>query len=258
MLGHGADADDGLDEQLVAQGILHGGGHLLQVLLAGSRGDLLDHGDVRLVDAQNEVLELIREHTAQHIHRRHIPVAHLPDQEHGPGGIGGEMQFLGPDVDVTGEDVVHDDVLDEGAPVMLVLVIILGVAQGHIGGDAHTPGQVVLAGAEHGVLDIVGGAHHGLEGLLGIDDGIFEAGADLDGRIGPALTQQGHIGTGHHAAFRIHHAENTIRCILQLNDHALENTIGHCMLLLRKVHKHGSYKIMILLYIAFWHFASTF
>ena len=87
---------------------------------------------------------------------------------------------------------------------------------------------------------------------------VFFINGHLHGGIGPALTQQGHIGTGHHAAFGIHHTENTIRCVLQLNDHALENTIGHYMLLLRKVHKHGSYKIMILLYIAFQHFASTF
>lgn len=77
------------------------------------------------------------------------------------------MQFLGADINITGQDIVHDDILDEGAPVMLFFVEDLGVIQGDIGHGAEGFGQLVLTGAEHGVLIQIGAAHNGLEAFLG-------------------------------------------------------------------------------------------
>ena len=214
MLGHGADADDGLDTQLAAQVLLHGGGNALQLFGGGGGGDLLDNGDIRLIDAQDEILELVGEHTAQHIHGGHIAMAHLTDQKHSTGGVGGEMQLLGTDVDITGQDIVHDDILDEGAPVMLLLVEGLGIVQGDVCQLAEAPGSLIVAGAEHGVLKEIGIADDGLEGLLGKGDNGVTGRADLQRGVGPPLTQRCHIGAGNDTAFAVDDAENTVGDIL--------------------------------------------
>ena len=154
-------------------------------------------------------------------------MTHLPDQEHCPGGIGGKMQLLGPDINITGQNIVHDDILDKGAPVMLLLIEGLGIVQGDIGQLAEGPGHLVITGAEHGVFKGIGIAHDGLEALLGEGHHTVGAGAHLHGGIGPVLPQQGDIGGGNDAAFRIHNAEGAVRDLLELNDHTLKNTVGH-------------------------------
>ena len=93
MLSHSTDTNDGLDEQLAAEGILHVRGHLLQLTLSGMGGQLLDNSHVGFVDAEHEILELVREQAGDHVHSSHVAVADLPYQEHGPGGIGGEVEL---------------------------------------------------------------------------------------------------------------------------------------------------------------------
>ena len=115
-----ADADNGTNPQLIAQGILHSHSQLLQLLAGGVGADLLHNSHIRLVDAQDKVLHFVGKHSGHHIHRSHIAVTNLADQEHRPGGIGGKVQLLCPDVNITGENVIHDNILDKGAPVMLL------------------------------------------------------------------------------------------------------------------------------------------
>ena len=154
-------------------------------------------------------------------------MAHLPDQEHGPGCIGGEVQLLCPDIDITGQDIIHDDVLDEGAPVMLLLVEGLGIVQGDVGQLAEAPGGLIVAGAEHRILEVVGIADDRLEGLLAEGDDALGCVAHLQGSVGPALAQQGHVGTGNHGTLGVNNAESTVGDLLQLNDNTLKNTVGH-------------------------------
>ena len=207
---HGADADDGLDEQLVAQGVLDLLGKLFQFLGRGVAGQLLDHSDVGLVNADDEILQLIREHAGQHIHGSYVPSAQLANQEHSSGGIGGKVQLLGPDIDIAGKDVVHDDVLHECAPVVLLFIEDLGIVQGNVSQAAVCTGQFIVTGAEHSVLKLVGAAHDGTEGLLGKgDEGLGGAG-DLQSSVGPPLTQQGYIGAGYDTTFCIDHAEGAL------------------------------------------------
>ena len=226
-LRHGADADDGLDAKLVLQRLLHALGDLFHVLGGDVTADLLDHRHVRLIDGQDKILHLVREHGGQHVHRRHITVAHLTDQEHRPGRVRGKVQLLGPDVNIAGQDVVHDNILDKGAPVVLFLIEGLGVVQGNEGHLAEASGSLIVAGAEHGVLKVVGVAHNGLEGFLRKGNDALGGVANLQRGIRPALTKHRHIGAGNHAAFRINHTEHAVGNIPQLDDNALKNTIGH-------------------------------
>ena len=56
--------------------------------------DLLDDGDVCLVDGQNKILLLIREHAGKHIDGGNVRPAYLPDEEHSARRVGDKMQFL--------------------------------------------------------------------------------------------------------------------------------------------------------------------
>ena len=57
MTGHSANADHRFDEQLRLQQVLHGLGQAQKILRGGAGTNLLHDGDVRLVDAQDKVLE---------------------------------------------------------------------------------------------------------------------------------------------------------------------------------------------------------
>ena len=68
---------------------------------------------------------------------------------------------------------IHNNILDKGAPVVLLLIEALGIAQGNISHGAEILGQLVIPAAKHGILKIIGIAHNGLEALLGEgDDGL--------------------------------------------------------------------------------------
>ena len=81
---------------------------------------------------------------------------------------------------------------------------------------------------------------------------------DPQSRIGPTLTNQGRIRTGHHAAIGIDHAEGALRNFFQLEHDALKNTVGHRSASSLKLHKYAFHKITRLVYTLFAHFASTF
>ena len=227
VVGHGADTDDGLDPQFVFQGVLHGLCDLLQVLGGRPAGDLLDDRHVAFVDGQDEVLHLVREHSRQHIHGGNIAVTHLTDEEHRPGRVGGEVQLLGADVNITGQNVVHDDIFHKGAPVVLLLIEGLGIVQGDIGHLAEAAGSLVVAGAENGIFQHIGIAQNGLEAALTEGDDAVGGATHLQRGVRPALTQNGHIGAGNHAPLGIDHAEAAVRNIPQLNNDTLKNAVGH-------------------------------
>ena len=146
MAGIGADADDGLDAQLFHQGLFNGLGGFQDLLRAVGGGQGLDHHDVRLVDVQHKILLLVHKQPLNQLHRGHIRVFHLPHQQHHPGLIGDKMQLLGPDIHVAGQDVVGNNVLYEGGLVVLLLVIVLGLVEGHRRDGAD--------GAAHGIVAI--------------------------------------------------------------------------------------------------------
>jgi hypothetical protein len=94
---------------------------------------------------------------------------------------------------------------------MLLFVEALGVVQGNISHMAEALGDFVIAGAEHGVFEIVGIAHNGLEALLAKGDNTLGRIANLQSGICPALAQKGHIGAGYHTALGVDNAEGTVR-----------------------------------------------
>ena len=154
-------------------------------------------------------------------------MTHLPDQEYSTGCVSREVQLLGTDVNITGQNIVHDDVLNKGSPVMLFLIEDLGIVQGDICQLTEASGCIIITGAEHGILVIIGIANNSLKTLLPEGHNAFSGTAYPQGGIGPPLTQQGNIGTGDHTALGIDDTKGAVRNLFQLDDHALKNTVGH-------------------------------
>ena len=101
------------------EGLFNGSCDLFQLLIFCH---LAYHNHIGLVDADNKVLHPVREEVGQHIHGRNIPVTQLTDQKYGSEGIGGKMQLLGADINIAGENIVHQDILHEGAAVVLFFI----------------------------------------------------------------------------------------------------------------------------------------
>ena len=182
----------------------------------------------------------------------------LTNQEYRPGRVGGKMQLLGADINITGQDVVHDDILYKGAPVMLLLVEGLGIIQGDIGHIAENGGLLVVTGAENGILKAVGAAHNGAERLLPIGHHAVTGTGSLHSSLCPTLSQQGGIGAGNDTALGIDDAEGAACDIFQLDDYTLKYAVRHFAVLPRILHKYLFHKKMMLLYTSFAHFASGF
>ena len=210
MLRNGTKTDHRLDAQLVLQHLFHFPGHFFQVRRSSGRGDLLDHCHIGLIDTQHKVLTLVGEQTRQHIHRSHICMAHLTNQEHHPGCIGNEMQLLCPNVNITGQDVIHDNIFDKGAPVMLLFIEVLGIIQCDIGHHTAAAGRFIRTGAKHSVLKCTRATEDRLEAfLIELNDGLYST-CNLYSCIRPVLTQQCHVGAGNNTALAINYAEHPL------------------------------------------------
>ena len=94
---------------------------------------------------------------------------------------------------------------------MLFLIEGLGIIQGDVGQLTEAAGSLIITGAEHRVLEIVGIADDCLEGLLAEGHDAVGSVPHLQGGIRPTFAQQGHVGAGHNGAFGVNDAERTVR-----------------------------------------------
>ena len=235
MARHGGDADDSLDEQLSLQSLLNVLGQLDQLAGVGVGRDLLDHGDVGFVDVQDKVLLLVGEHALQHIHGGHIGPAHLPDQQHSSGQIGGKMQLLGADVDITGQNVVGDDIFDKGPLVMLFFVVGLGSIQGHVGHDTDALGRFVISFHEHGIVKIGAPTDERLQSFLLHHNHRIRRAVETNHSFRPLFPDHGSFAAGYHVAIRVNDADHAVCGFFHLDNHTLKNTAGHEYALLQQV-----------------------
>jgi len=100
------------------------------------------------------------------------------------------MQFLGADIDVAGEDIVGDDILDEGALVVLFLVVGLRTVERDVGHDAEASGSLIVALGEHGIVKVGAPGNERLEGLFVDDNDGVRGAVELDDCLGPFFADQ--------------------------------------------------------------------
>ena len=226
MAGGGADADDGFDVLRladVAHEIFRQGTHLLGGVFAR---ELLDDDDVRLAHGEHKVVLTIREAVLHMLQNGDVVPVELAHQQNGAGHVRGEVQLLGADIYVAGENVVADDILDESGLVVLFLKVRAGLVHADGGENADAARNRVRAGDEDGVLKARRAAGENFIRTL-------RGGEQRLGRIrhgGEVLQPRadgGKLAARDHEALLVHDADDAVRGFLHLNDHALENSTGH-------------------------------
>ena len=228
MLRRRADADDTLEIEIVVQLLLDLLGDLVNFLVAvRGTGQLLDEDEIRLVDTEDEVLLPVGEHVGNGFERGHIGALRLADQQNGTGYVRSKVQLFGADVDISRQDIVGDDVLDEDRLVVLFLVIDLCLLKSDRGKDAHAARRGVMAIHKDGIIqpraqpaDGLICAEIGREDLIGI---IAEAAV----KIIELRADHGKLAARGNDSLIVHNADAPVGGILHLDDDALENPAGH-------------------------------
>ena len=228
MPGGGAYADDAADAKLLMQRVLDAAGHLFDFVQIIRIQQGFDDNHVGLVDVQHKVLLLIREETPDHFHSSHVGVVHLAHQKHDPGLIRDKMQFLGPNVHVTGQNVVRNDIFDESSLVVLFLKIVLGFAESHCRHGAYRAGHAVRPFHEGGKI------HLAALGIKGTEAAVFLRNRQPVGLLQVKAVKVVQAGADHrklacrdNETLFIHDADGPIYRVLHLNNHVLENPAGH-------------------------------
>ena len=94
----------------------------------------------------------IREHVLDQLEHGDIRHVHLTHQQHSARHVGGKMQLLGTHIHVAGENVVRNDVLDEGSLVVLFLKVCAGLRHADGRENADAARRLVIALDKHGIL----------------------------------------------------------------------------------------------------------
>ena len=186
--------------------------------------DLLDQGDVRLVDIDDEVLVLIGEQVLEHIVGGDVVLARQCfTSMHTRLTSESKWSSWLLTIDVPGQDVIQDDVFDKVAPVVLLVVVLLDAVEGHGQDFDIFLGLRVLAGHKHGVLR-AGTAAEGLEAVFIRLEHVYRSHllwrdflADL-----PNLPQ---LAAGDDYGGLIHNADGTVDGITHLVDDTLKQSV---------------------------------
>ena len=137
------------------------------------------------------------------------------------------MQFLRPDIDISRQDIVGNDILDKRGFIVFLLISALCLRHGNRGKDGNAPRQRIVSADKHGVFKLAVHAAQQSEGTLRGGKNLIR---DIAGNP-PNLIQirayQGKLAASHHKALVVHHPDGPVRGILELDNHALKNSAGH-------------------------------
>ena len=121
----GADTDNAVGVEFAGEGVRDGACELLEVAALGVRLNLLDKRDFLLVDIDNEVLGLVGEEVLYDIVSGNVCLGYDLDQQAYARNLGVEVKLSCLEVDISGENVVENDVLDEVRTVVLLIIVLL-------------------------------------------------------------------------------------------------------------------------------------
>ena len=91
--------------------------------------NFLNKNNVMLTYADNVVLGLVGEHVLEHLEGHNVCLAEKLDEEYYSRLLCSEMELLGFNINVAGENVVKNDILDEESLVVFLVVEILDVGE---------------------------------------------------------------------------------------------------------------------------------
>ena len=111
--------------EFAGEGVRDGACELLEVAALGVRLNLLDKRDFLLVDIDNEVLGLVGEEVLYDIVSGNVCLGYDLDQQANARNLGVEVKLSCLEVDISGENIVENDVLDEVRTVVLLIIVLL-------------------------------------------------------------------------------------------------------------------------------------
>ena len=228
MLSHGADAHEHAALAVDAQSFLDAQGHLFQIGGVGVLVQLMDQHHVLLAYAQHKIVLPIGEQALHQIQRCGFqPVVHRANHKYAAVHLGGHMQFLGPHVNVADEDIVGDDVLHEGALIVLLLIIALGGIQRHGSHGAYGAANAVITAGEHRIIKVAAPAGQCLKGLafqrhalaVGLLDGLYI--------FAPLLADPRQLAARDNGSLGIDDPDGAVGGLFELQHYILKNSTGH-------------------------------
>ena len=137
------------------------------------------------------------------------------------------MKLLSTHINVANKDIVGNDVLNEGALVVLLLIIGLGRVQGHAGHGADRAAHAVVAAGKHGIIEVAAPTGQSLEGLALHADTVAVGPFNGVHILGPLFADPGKLAAGDDAAVSVQNADDTVRRLLELQHYILKNPSRH-------------------------------
>ena len=173
--------------EFAGEGVRDGACELLEVAALGVRLNLLDKRDFLLVDIDNEVLGLVGKQVLNDVIGGNVGARNDLEQQSNTRHLAVEVKLSRLEVNIAGQDVVHNDIFDEVGTVVFFVVILLdaGKADGEqlrilLGifiGALHKHGVVVFCTAAKGFVCVTvddergGGAEGlGIDALVDLTD----------------------------------------------------------------------------------------
>ena len=186
---------------------------------------LLDQNDIRLAYADNVIPGLVGEHILNDVVGHDIGLGLEADQEHRTVGLVIEAKLLGLDVNIAGEDVIKNDVLDKVGLIVLLIVKGLDVREGDGKEGGNALGIVVLTLHEYDVLN----AGVGADGTVSIalcGNGVKVV-RDLLDDIPMAFTDAGQLAASNDGTLFVNDTNVAVNRLAHLIDQILEQLIAH-------------------------------
>ena len=154
MVGDGTDTDHNLLLQVGIHAVLDLLGDLDQILCHSSLWNLLDQHHIIFVQGDDIVVLAVRKETLDSIYQGNVNGFDGTHQEDSTTYLGGQLQFLCSDVDITQHDVVSDNIFDKGAFIVLLLIVALDPVEGNGSHGADESCLLVFALDKDGVAKL--------------------------------------------------------------------------------------------------------
>ena len=227
MVGRRADADDRLHVQLGLHGALNALGQRADILRGLVRRHFLDDDDVRLAHAEHKIMLPVREHVLDQLEHGDIRHAHLTHQQHGARHVGGKMQLLGAHIHVAGENVVRNDVLDEGGLIVLFLKVRAGLCHADGRENADAARRLIIALDEHGILKARRAGRQDLIRARVRCKQLLLHFAHCGLKVIQTRADHRKLTAGNDKPLLVHNTDAARGGVFHLNDHALKNSARH-------------------------------
>ena len=227
VVGRRADADDRLHVQLRVHGALNALGQRADILRGLVRRHFLDDDNVRLAHAEHEIMLPVREHVLDQLEHGDIRHVHLTHQQHSARHVGGKMQLLGAHIHVAGENVVRNDVLNEGGLIVLFLKVRAGLRHADGRENADAARRLVIALDKHGILKTRRAGRQNLIRACVRCKQLLLHFTHRGLKVIQARADHRKLTAGNDKPLLVHNTNAARGGIFHLNDHALKNSARH-------------------------------